>query len=83
MLSMFGGPAPIEQEANSNNSPKFSLFLAEAPLEQTPSDLRIQEGMRVRVTIHGKPAPIGSKVWREIVSFWDNRLRSFTGSPNA
>ena len=84
MLAMFGGPAPIEQNRQSDSSepPSFSLFLAEAPLEQLPKGLRAQEGMRVRLTVYGKPTTIGSKVWREIVSFWDNRLRSFTNSPN-
>lgn len=85
MLTMFGGPAPVEQNENrrAGQPPSFSLFLAEAPLAQLPIGMRAQEGMRIRATIQGKPTTIGSKVWREIVSFWDNRLRSFTSTPTA
>ncbi len=81
MLAIFGGPAPIEKDQREGVAPRYRLFVAEAPLVEMPEGLRPQEGLRVRATLHGKPATVGKKVWRVLVSFWDNKLRSFAGTP--
>ncbi len=81
MLAIFGGPAPMEKNSKEGAAPNYRLFVAEAPLLEIPEGMRPQEGMRVRATLHGKPATVGTKVWRVLVSFWDNKLRSFAGGP--
>ena len=83
MYTAFGGPAPREQveaqemqNSSGSNDPQFSLFLAEAPLDNQGKDYQVFEGMRVQSTILGKKTTLGKKIWRSVVSFWDNNMRS-------
>ncbi len=83
MFTEFGGPAPrekMEQQNQQNglfpNDPQFALFLAEAPLMNHAKNFQVFEGMRVQATILGKKTTLGKKIWRNVVSFWDNNMRS-------
>ena len=83
MYTSFGGPAPQEQvEAQGSQygsgatAPQFALFLAEAPLVNHAENYQVFEGMRVQATILGKKTTWGKKIWRSVVSFWDNNMRS-------
>ncbi len=83
MFTEFGGPAPrekVEQQNQQNslfpNDPQFALFLAEAPLMNHAKNYKVFEGMRVQATILGKKTTLGKKIWRNVVSFWDNNMRS-------
>ncbi len=83
MYTAFGGPAPREQfkgqssqNGSGSNDPLFSLFLAEAPLVDHLKNYQVFEGMRVQATILGKKTTLGKKIWRSVVSFWDNNMRS-------
>jgi putative peptide zinc metalloprotease protein len=79
MFTEFGGPAPrekMEQQNQFPNEPQFSLFLAEAPLTNQVMNHQVFEGMRVQATILGKKTTVGKKIWRNVVSFWDNNMRS-------
>lgn len=82
MYTAFGGPAPNEQASqgllNGPNStgPLFALFIAEAPLINHAKNYQVFEGMRVQATILGKKTTLGKKIWRSVVSFWDNNMRS-------
>ncbi len=83
MYTAFGGPAPREQgnaqdrqNGLGTNDPQFALFLAEAPLVNHVKDYQVFEGMRVQATILGKKTTLGKKIWRGVVSFWDNNMRS-------
>ena len=80
MFTEFGGPAPREKVEQQNglfpNAPQFALFLAEAPLMNHAKNFQVFEGMRVKATILGKKTTLGKKIWRNVVSFWDNNMRS-------
>lgn len=67
MLSYFGGPAPsqvLQPQANFH----FPLFLASAPLPQ-PDHMAV-EGLRVRVTIEGRPTTVAERMGRWFYSLF-------------
>ncbi len=72
MLSLFGGPAPIDLERrNAQNAQHvFSLFIAEAPVPDEAVHEALVEGMRARVEIVGRPTTPAKKFWRWVVSLW-------------
>jgi putative peptide zinc metalloprotease protein len=70
MSSAFGGPAPIEMNANGH-APTFGLFMAEAELPQSPPGAI--EGLRVMVTITGRAATLGERAWRSVMGVWRAR----------
>ena len=71
MLSIYGGPAPIDLERRrvSGGKGSFSLFIAEAPVPPLSGDFMI-EGMRARVEITGRAATPAKKIWRWLVTLW-------------
>jgi len=72
MLSAFGGPAPIELNANRAIAPpSFGLFIAEAELAEAPPGAI--EGMRIKVAIDGIEATYGQRAWRWLVTLWRGR----------
>ena len=72
MLTVHGGPAPREpSQADSQNEPEFSIFLAEALLPE--SEKFSHEGMRVRTYIEGKTTTVGARIWRGFLNFWNRR----------
>ena len=72
MLAVHGGPAPREpSQADSQNEPEFSIFLAEALLPE--SEKFSHEGMRVRTYIEGKKTTVGARIWRGFLNFWNRR----------
>lgn len=84
MFTEYGGPAPREEIENQqqgtldSNDPQFALFLAEASLEKNIKSSQVFEGMRVRTTIFGKKTTLGRKIWRSVIAFWDNNMRSLS-----
>lgn len=86
MFTEYGGPAPREkiekqsqqQDSLNPNDPQFALFLAEASLGEVNKNSQVFEGMRVKTTIYGKKTTLGKKIWRSIISFWDNNMRSLS-----
>ena len=86
MFTEYGGPAPREkiekqsqqQDSLNPNDPQFALFLAEASLAEVNKNSQVFEGMRVKTTIYGKKTTLGKKIWRSIISFWDNNMRSLS-----
>lgn len=72
MSSVYGGPAPIEAGAmHDQTAPTFGLFIAEADLPEKPPGAI--EGLRVQVTITGRAATYGQRVWRWMISLWRAR----------
>jgi len=72
MLSMFGGPAPIDLEKHPTKGSNgvFSLFLAEARVPPGKNNSIMIEGMRARVEITGRSTTPARKLWRWILSLW-------------
>lgn len=67
MLSYFGGPAPsqvLQPQANFH----FPLFLASAPLA-SPDHLAV-EGLRVQVSITGRPTTVAERLGRWLYSIF-------------
>jgi len=73
MLAAFGGPAPDEfGNAGVRSAPTFGLFLAEAEITEPPPGTI--EGQRVKVTIKGRRATYGERIWRWILGAWRGHL---------
>ena len=71
MLTVFGGPAPLENGSNAERTtPSFGLYIAEADVAHPP--LGAMEGLRVKVTVTGRNATYGQRVSRWIMDLWQS-----------
>lgn len=73
MLSVFGGPAPINvgrRPPGSQGADAFPLFLAEANLPEAGNRFLL-EGMRAKVEITGRSATPAQKIWRWLLTLWN------------
>lgn len=79
MIAYFGGSVPSHLIQRQPHHPvDYPVFLATAPLEKPGH--AVVEGLRVRVTIEGRAATIGQKVWRWFMSLFN--LKADVGGAN-
>lgn len=73
MLSLFGGAAPLATQNRADGIPAYPIYLVEAHLK-TPEGTLPVEGLRARVTLHGRPTTYAARIGR-----WLMRLLGFEG----